>query len=118
MNNSLLLRAAMALCSVNVLFAVLSTWSMSSARSRLNEGLQQTERAVADITAKLTAETAARKDTLGASDQRLQAAEKEIDALRAKVFPPAPAPRRPTSPSEEPGAASEDSATPPVKLKQ
>jgi uncharacterized protein involved in exopolysaccharide biosynthesis len=121
MNNSLLLRAAMALCAVNALFALLSTWSMSSARTRLNEGLQQADRAVAEVAAKAAAETAAettaRKDAVAAAEQRLQAAEKEIGELRARVFPPAPQPRRPTIPSGEPGAAPEESGTPPVNLK-
>jgi len=117
MNNSLLLRAAMALCAVNVLFALLSTWSISSSRSRLNEGLQQAERAVAEVAATAAAESAARKAAVAVAEQRLQSAEKEIGALRAKVFPPAPTPRRPTIPSGEPDAASEDSATPPVNPK-
>jgi hypothetical protein len=121
MNNSLLLRAAMALCAVNVLFALLSTWSMSSARARLNEGLQQVDRAVAEVAAKASAETAAettaRKDAVAAAEQRLQAAEKEISTLRARVFPPAPQPRRPTIPSVEPEAAPEESVTPPVNPK-
>lgn len=114
MNNSLLLRAAMALCSVNVLFSLLATWSLSSARSRLNEGLQQAERAVGEVAATVAAETAARKDAVAAAEQRLQVAEKEIGALRAMVFPPAPTP---TSPSGKPDPASEDSDTPPVNPK-
>jgi hypothetical protein len=117
MNNSLLLRAAMALCAVNVLFALLSTWSMSSARSRLNEGLQQAERAVAEVGAKAAAEAAARKEAVAAAEQRLQAAEKEIGTLRARVFPPAPQPRRPTIPLGEPDAAPEESATQPLNPK-
>lgn len=114
MNNSLLLRAAMALCAINVLFGLLSTWSMSSARSRLNEGLRQAERAMTEVAAKAAAETAARKDAIAASDQRLQAAEKEIEAIRAKVFPPAPPPRNPDNPASAPGAPSAESSTPPA----
>jgi len=114
MNNSLLLRAAMALCAVNVLFALLSTWSISTIRSQLNEGLQQAERAVAEVAAKAAAETATRQDDVAVAEQRLQAAEKEIGALRARVFPPAPTP---TTPSGKPDAASEDSATPPLNPK-
>jgi len=117
MNNSLLLRAAMALCAVNVLLALLSTWSISTTRSRLNEGLQQADRAVAEVAATAAAETAARKDAVAVAEQRLQVAEKEIGALRARVFPPAPTPRTPTIPPGEPDAASEDSSTPPVNPK-
>ena len=117
MKNSLLLRAAMALCAVNALFALVSTWSMSSARARLNEGLQQADRAVAEVAAKAAAETTARKDAVAAAEQRLQAAEKEIGELRARVFPPSPQPRRPTIPPGEPGAAPEESGTPPVNPK-
>jgi hypothetical protein len=114
MNNRMLLRIAMAMCSVNVLFALLSMWSVSSARARLNEGLQQAERSIAEVSASAATEIAARKDAVAAAEVRLQAAEKEISALRARVFTSAPQPRRVAVPTGKSDAASDEPVTQPV----
>lgn len=108
MNNSLLLRSAAGLCVINVLFAVLSAWSLSSTRSRLNEGLQQADRAVADLAAKSAKEMTTFKDAMSGTEKRVEAVEKETTALRAKVFPPPKAAKRFSNPTDEDDAPSSD----------